>query len=70
MSKFFSLLIKFKKHKLITIKTKERKTRVMNNVVKLHDNYFDFYKNSYDKSPLDDEEARNPKQFKIIYQNG
>ena len=42
----------------------------MNNVVKLHDNYFDFYKNSYDKSPLDEEEARNPKQFKIIYQNG
>ena len=42
----------------------------MNNVVKLYDNYLDFYKKTFDKSPLDEEEARNPKQFKIIYQNG
>ena len=42
----------------------------MNNVVKLYGNYLDFYKKTFDKSPLDEEEARNPKQFKIIYQNG
>ena len=37
----------------------------MNNVVNLFNNYFDFYKKTYDESTLNEKEGRNPKQFKI-----
>ena len=34
----------------------------MNNVVKLYDNYFDSYKETYDEGDLNE---KDPKQFKI-----
>ena len=41
----------------------------MNNVVKLYNNYFDFYKKAYDESALDEKERCDPKQFKIVDNN-
>ena len=41
----------------------------MNNVVKLYNNYFDFYKKAYDESALDEKERLDPKQFKIVDNN-
>ena len=41
----------------------------MNNVVKLYNNYFDFYKKAYDESALDEKERRDPEQFKIVDNN-
>ena len=66
ISKFYSLLDKFKPHKVITTKTRERKIRVMNNVVKLCNYYFNFYEKAYDKSTLNEKEGCNPKQFKRV----
>ena len=66
ISKFYSLLDKFKPYKVITIETRERKTRVMNNVVKLYDYYFNFYEKANDKSTLNEKEGRNSKQFKRV----
>ena len=43
INKFYMALDECKKHKVITAKTKEYKIRVMNNVVRLYKNYFDFY---------------------------
>ena len=60
MSEFHSLLGKFKKHKIITTETKERKTRVVNNVVKLYVNYFNFLEKAYDESTLNEKEGRDP----------
>ena len=37
----------------------------MNNVVKLYDNYFDSYEETYDEGELNEKEGRDPKQFKI-----
>ena len=65
ISKFYRLLKKVKRHKVITIKTKERKARVMNNALKLY-NYFNFYEETYDESDLDEKEGRNTGQFKIV----
>ena len=59
----------YKKHTTTSAKTKEHKTRVMNNVVKLYNNYFDFYKKAYDESALDEKERLDPKQFKIVDNN-
>ena len=66
ISKFYSLLDKFKPHKVITTETRERKIRVMNNVVKLCDYYFNFYEKAYHKSTLNEKEGCNPKQFKRV----
>ena len=44
MSKFYRDLKEFKEDKVFTTETKERKTRVMNNVVTLYSNYFNSYK--------------------------
>ena len=38
---------------------------MINNVVKLYDNYFDSYGETYDKGDLNEKERRDPKQFKI-----
>ena len=65
ISKSYRLLEKVKGHKVITIKTKERKARVMNNALKLY-NYFNFYEETYDESDLDEKEGRNTEQFKIV----
>ena len=43
ISMFYNLLNEFEKHNIITPETKVRKTRVMNNVVDLYNNYFNFY---------------------------
>ena len=65
ISKFYRLLEKVKGHKVITIKTKERKARVMNNALKFY-NYFNFYEETCDESDLDEKEGRNTGQFKIV----
>ena len=66
ISKFYQLLKEFKKHTVTTHDTKECKTRVMNNVVNLYNNYFDFYEKTYDESTLTEKEGRDPRQFKIV----
>ena len=38
----------------------------MNNVVNLYNNYFDFYKKTYDESTLTEKEGRDPRQFKMV----
>ena len=43
ISMFYNLLNEFEKHNIITPETKVRKTRVMNKVVDLYNNYFNFY---------------------------
>ena len=35
----------------------------MNNVVKIYDNYFDFYEKTYDASALNEKEGHGPKKF-------
>ena len=62
---FCNLLNEFKKHNIFAPETKERKTRVVNNVVNLYNNYFNFYKKTYDGSTLNEKEGRDPKQFKL-----
>ena len=49
MSKLYRALKEFKEHKVFTTETKEHKTRVMNHVVTLYNNYF----NSYEKMIID-----------------
>ena len=46
MSKFYRALKEVKEDKVFTTETKERKTKVMKNVVTLYNNYF----NSYEKN--------------------
>ena len=41
------------------------KKRVMNNVVKLYDNYFNSYEETNDEGDLNEKEGNDPKQFKI-----
>ena len=38
----------------------------MNNVVNLYNNYFDFYKKTYDESTLTEKEGSDPRQFKMV----
>ena len=59
------VLKEFKKHDAITAETEERKTRVMNNVVTLYNNYFNFYTKTYNESALNEKEGRDPNKFKI-----
>ena len=44
LKEFYKLLGDFKKHKLITTETKNRKDRILNNVNQLYKNYFGTYK--------------------------
>ena len=41
------------------------KKRVMNNVVKLYDNYFNSDEETNDEGDLNEKEGNDPKQFKI-----
>ena len=65
ISEFSYLSNESKKHNVITFETKECKTRAMNNVVNLYNNYFDFYEKTYDERTLNKKEGRHPKQFKL-----
>ena len=63
ISKFYMALDEFK---VITAKTKERKTRVMINVVTLYNNYCNFCTKTCDQSALNEKEGRNTNQLKIV----
>ena len=70
ISKFYKILNEFKNHKTNTDETQQRKNKVINNAVTLYNNYFDFYKKTFnetrnetfDKTTLDD---YDPYKFKI-----
>ena len=66
MSKLYRALKEFKEHKVFTTETKECKTRVMNNVVTLYNNYFNSYEKTYDEIALNEKEGHDPNQFKIV----
>ena len=51
--------------KVITAETRERKSRVMNNVVKLYGDCFDSYEENYDEEGSNEKERFEPKQFKL-----
>ena len=52
--------------KVITAETKERKTRVRNNVLTLYNNYCNFCTKTYDQSALNEKEGSNANQLKIV----
>ena len=69
ISKFYKTLNEFKNHKTNTDEIQQRKNKVINNVLKLCNNYFDSYKKTFnetnetfDKTALN---RINPYQFKI-----
>ena len=68
LEEFYELLSDFKNHKPVTIETKNRKNRIMNNVNQLCDNYYDSYKNNYDSEELNEQDKIffDPNQFKIF----
>ena len=68
LEEFYELLSDFKNHKPITIETKNRKNRIMNNVNQRYDNYYDSYKNNYDSEDLNEKNKFffDPNQFKIF----
>ena len=65
ISEFYKFLGEFEKDKVITTTTREREKGVMNNVVKLYGNYFDFYEDTYDEKNLNEKEGPELQQFKI-----
>ena len=69
ISNFYKTLNKLKNHKTSTDEIQQRKNKVINNVLKLYNNYFDSYEKifnetneTFDKTTLD---KINPYQFKI-----
>ena len=54
LKEFYELLSDFKNYKPITIKTINRKNRILNNVNQLYNKYFDTYKKKYDSEDLDE----------------
>ena len=69
ISNFHKTLNEFKNHKTNTHETQQHKNKVIHNILKLCNNYFDFYKITFnetnkifDKTTLD---KINPYQFKI-----
>ena len=56
LEEFYELLSDFKNHKPVTIETKNRKNRIMNNVNQLYDSYYDSYKNNYDSEDLNEQD--------------
>ena len=40
--------------------------KIMNNVENLYNNYFNFYKKTYDESTLNERKRCIPKQFKLV----
>ena len=73
ISNFYKTLNEFKNHKTNTDETQQRKNKVINNVLKLYNNYFDSYKKTFnetcnetfDKTTLDEINTYDPYQFKI-----
>ena len=73
ISKFYKTLNEFKNHKTNTDETQQRKNKVINNAVTLYNNYFDFYKKTFnetrnetfDKTTLDEINTYDHHQFKI-----
>ena len=73
ISKFYKTLNEFKNHKTNTDETQQRKNKVINNAVTLYNNYFDFYKKTFNetrnetfnKTTLDEINTYDPYQFKI-----
>ena len=66
MSKFYRALKEFKEDKVFTAETKERKTRVMNNVVTLYSNYFNSYEKNLWWKRRAKKEGHDPNHFKIV----
>ena len=69
LKEFYELLSDFKNYKPITIKTINRKNRILNNVNQLYNKYFDTYKkNDCDSENLNEREENffDPNQFKIL----
>ena len=54
LKEFYELLSDFKNFKPITIKTINRKNRILNNVNQLYNKYLDTYKKKYDSEDLDE----------------
>ena len=54
LKEFYELLSDFKNYKPITIKTINRKNRILNNVNQLYNKYLDTYKKKYDSEDLDE----------------
>ena len=54
LKEFQKLLSNFKNHKPLTIETKCRKSRIMNNFNKLYKKYLDSYKQNYDSEDLNE----------------
>ena len=54
LKEFYKLLSNFKNHKPLTIETKCRKSRIMNNFNKLYKKYLDSYKQNYDSEDLNE----------------
>ena len=50
ISNFYKTLNEFKNHKINTDETQKPKNKVINNVVKLYNNYFDSYKKTFNKT--------------------
>ena len=73
ISNFYKTLNEFKNHKTNTDETQQRKNKVINNAVTLYNNYFDFYKKTFNetrnetfnKTTLDEINTYDPYQFKI-----
>ena len=73
IGKFYKTLNEFKNHKTNTDETQQRKNKVINNAVTLYNNYFDFYKKTFnetrnetfDKTTLDEINTYDHHQFKI-----
>ena len=68
LKEFYKLLSNFKNHKPITTETKNRKTRILNNVNQLYNKYFDTHKKNYDSENLNERDGKIfvPNQFKIL----
>ena len=73
ISKFYKTSNMFKNHKTNTDETQHRKNKVINNSVKLYNNYFNSYKKTFNEirnetfgeTTLDEIKAYDPYQFKI-----
>ena len=56
LKEFNELLNNFKNHKPATVETKNRKSRIMNNVNQRYNKYFDTYKKDYNSEHLNEED--------------
>ena len=65
---FYKLLSEFPNHKPVTIETKNRENRILNNVNQLNNKYFVTHKKGYDREDLNERYANvfDHSQFKIL----